>query len=115
MTLPQPVLGSQLPAAERLSAVVTQEVCRDQRLRILQSLLNAQAHLLNEAVLKRVLLAYGHAMSSDLVRTQLCWLEEQGLVDVSRGNGIQVARLSERGHDVATGAVRQPGVASPLE
>lgn len=52
---------------------------QDQRLVILRSLNDTQGEL-NESVLQDCLDAYGHKVSRDKVRGQLCWLEEQQLM-----------------------------------
>ena len=68
---------------------------------------------LNESMLHSVLGLYGHAVSRDQVRTQIRWLEEQGLVTVEDVAGILVARLSGRGEDVANGSAVVDGVKRP--
>ncbi len=86
---------------------------QDQRLVILRSLNDTQGEL-NESVLQDCLDAYGHKVSRDKVRVQLCWLEEQQLVRLEplRG-GFLVAHLTGRGQDVADGRARVPGVKKP--
>ncbi len=88
-------------------------VKEDQRLVILQVLEQDPDYSHNELILKRILQSLGHAMSSDQVRTQLHWLQEQGLLLLSETAGITVARLTERGQDVASGASTVPGIARP--
>lgn len=48
---------------------------------------------------------HGHAVSRDLVRGDLAWLEEQGLV----GRRGDLAQITERGQDVATRDAPWPG------
>ena len=93
--------------------IVAQEIQRDRRLRVLLILTQAPAWLTNESVLKSVLPSMGHSVSSDLLRTELAWLQEQGLVDLMQTGDLYVARLSQRGQDVSRGAVQQPGVSPP--
>lgn len=50
---------------------------------------------------------HGIAMSADLVRVDLDWLAEMGLV---RWNG-EAAQLTERGRDIAMGRAKLPGEA----
>ncbi|EQB9053855.1 ArsR family transcriptional regulator, partial [Vibrio cholerae] len=57
--------------------------------------------------------AYGHKISRDVVRTHLFWLQEQGLVSLRDVGDCQIARLTGRGEDVATGQAVVPGVKRP--
>lgn len=85
----------------------------DQRLLILQVLQQDADYSHNEHVLKRALGAFGHNISSDAVRTQLGWLEEQQLLSINRELGVWVIKLRNRGEDVALGRVQIHGVARP--
>ncbi|WP_241364227.1 VpaChn25_0724 family phage protein, partial [Pseudomonas aeruginosa] len=69
----------------------------------------------NSSVLHAVLSQWGHDPSRDQVKGELRWLEEQQLVkieDVSNG-AVLVAKLTERGADVAAGRARVDGVKRP--
>ena len=85
----------------------------DRRLVILRSLHEDPGYDLNEYVLQSVLEALGHTVSMDRVRSDLAWLEEQGLVSVRDVAGVKVAKLTARGSDVATGRAVVPGVKRP--
>ncbi|MBE3653483.1 VpaChn25_0724 family phage protein [Vibrio vulnificus] len=85
----------------------------DQRLVILRSLYEVNGYEANESVIDVWLDAFGHKVSRDVVRTHLFWLQEQGLVSLRDVCGIQVARLTGRGEDVATGQALVPGVKRP--
>ena len=98
-----------------MPTVLAQEVQYDRRLRVLLALDEMPTGLANEAVLRRVLLAVGHAVSIDLLRTELAWLDEQGLAVLEQSDVLYVARILPRGRDVGRGLVKQPGVASPLD
>ncbi|PWG62845.1 VpaChn25_0724 family phage protein [Spiribacter halobius] len=91
----------------------SEHAARDQRLVILQALEEDAGYSHNEHVLRSVLRAFGHAVSRDALRSQLAWLAEQGLIELEESSGVQVASLTPRGEDVATGAARVPGVARP--
>lgn len=80
---------------------------------ILDALNSDPGYSLNEAVLRAILKDFGFAASHDLLRTELAWLVEQGLLTTSDQGGIIVAKISARGVDVATGCVNVPGVARP--
>ncbi|WP_241085748.1 VpaChn25_0724 family phage protein [Candidatus Vondammii sp. HM_W22] len=88
-------------------------VASDQRLVLLQVLEENVDYAHNETVLQRALEAMGHSISSDRLRTELAWLSEQGLITVENLAGLQVAKLTNRGEDVALGHARVPGIARP--
>ncbi|ARR08655.1 hypothetical protein Vc3S01_A0682 [Vibrio campbellii] len=67
----------------------------------------------NESILDSCLDAYGHKISRDAVRTHLAWLEEQSLITIRTVAECQIATLTGRGEDVATGQARVPGVKRP--
>jgi Fe2+ or Zn2+ uptake regulation protein len=85
----------------------------DQRLVILRSLHEMQGYEANESIVDSCLDAYGHNISRDQVRNHLAWLEEQGLVTLRQVSDCQIARLTGRGEDVATGQATVPGVKRP--
>lgn len=84
----------------------------DRRLVLLRSLLDC-GDSANESVLQTCLQAYGHKVSRDVVRTQLAWLREQGLVRLSDVVGCYVAEITGSGEDVANGLSGVPGVKKP--
>ena len=88
-------------------------VAEDQRLRILQLLDQAEGYDLNIRILGDALSALGHRPSLDKLRSELAWLEEQGLVTTHVVGSIAVATATERGLDVAHGRARIPGVKRP--
>lgn len=89
-------------------------ITADIRLAILQALEQDPDYSHNEHVLGRVLTAVGHAVGGDRLRTELRWLEEQGLVKISTvGEGLMVVRLTGRGSDVGLGRSMVDGVARP--
>ncbi len=86
---------------------------QDQRLVILRSLNEMAGYEANESILDSCLDTYGHKISRDQVRTHLAWLKEQGLISLRDVSGYQVATLTGRGEDVATGQAKVPGVKRP--
>lgn len=84
----------------------------DQRLTILAILRQSAEYTANEHALRDALRAFGHTVSADQLRAHLAWLDEQGCLVLHAGD-IQIALLTLRGEDVATGAARLPGVARP--
>ena len=71
---------------------------------------SANAFLLRDAIGG----IYGHNVSIDVVRTDLAWLTEQGLVTSKSTGEVTLATLTVRGADVAAGRSRVPGVKKPL-
>ena len=85
----------------------------DRRLMILRLLAEAPDYRANTYLLASALSSMGHAVGADRQRTDLAWLDEQGLVARETVGGIAIARLSERGADVAAGRAVTPGVRRP--
>ena len=87
----------------------------DQRLVLLRVLADQVQYMANSSVLTMALNHWGHALSRDQVKTELRWLEEQGLLAIEElaGDAVLLARLTERGVDVAAGRAVVPGVARP--
>lgn len=89
------------------------ELAAEHDRRAILALLSADADYAAPTPLIKVALHQtGTNLSTARLDTELMWLEEQGLVTLVRG-GILVAKLTERGNDVVSGAARVPGVAPP--
>jgi Fe2+ or Zn2+ uptake regulation protein len=88
-------------------------VTADIRLVILKALAENQGYSANESILQEILGLFGHTVTRDRMRTELGWLEEQGLVTVCDAAGIKVARITGRGIEVSTGAARVDGIKRP--
>lgn len=89
-------------------------VMLDARLRLLQLLAVKPAYTGNEVALQSELAGkYGHALGRDRVRTELSWLEDQGLLVLQKPGGIMLATLTSSGLEVSGGIGRNPGVAAP--
>lgn len=86
---------------------------RDVRLVILRVLSEMPEYRANSSVITNVLDQFGHAVTRDQVKTELRWLEEQGLIQLSEVGSVLVATLLERGQDVARGRAKVDGVAKP--
>uniref|UniRef100_UPI000C9D1B3A VpaChn25_0724 family phage protein n=1 Tax=Bowmanella denitrificans TaxID=366582 RepID=UPI000C9D1B3A len=68
----------------------------------------------NDSILDDILESYGHNISRDKVRNHMLWLQEQGLLDVERiGDKTLVAKITQRGMDVARGQCQVEGVKRP--
>ena len=83
------------------------------RLAILSELARAPGYEANHAILRSALADVGLHTSTDTVLAHLTWLDEQGLITVRDIDPFRVARLTERGRDVAEGLSVVPGVAQP--
>ncbi|NHC05904.1 VpaChn25_0724 family phage protein [Azonexus fungiphilus] len=86
---------------------------RDVRLVILRVLSEMPEYRANSSVITNVLDQFGHAVTRDQVKTELRWLEEQGLIQLAEVGSVLVATLLERGQDVARGRAKVDGVAKP--
>lgn len=80
---------------------------------VLDTLKQDPAYTVNEAILRAILKDFGFAVAQDLLRTELAWLAEQGLITTSDQGGIVVAKITNRGLDLANGCTVNPGVARP--
>ena len=84
------------------------------RLAILRALTEVPAHSINDSVLAMEMDRFGLPVTRDQLRTQLGWLEEQGLVRLARPTAeLTVVTLRERGGDVALGRAHVEGVQRP--
>ncbi len=90
-----------------------ERLTEDHRLVVVRVLAEMPASRSNSSVLASALHAWGHAVTRDYLRSQLRWLEEQGLLTVEDMEGVLVVTLNERGHDVATGVARIDGISRP--
>ena len=86
---------------------------RDLRLVLLRTLAEMPGYKGNSSVLANLLAEFGHAVARDQVKTELGWLEEQGLVTLEPVGSVLVATLSGRGQDVADGRAVVDSVAKP--
>lgn len=96
-----------------MSNTYSAHVTEDRRLVILRLLLDSAAYTANEYILQTMTERLGHVVSADLVRTDLAWLQEQGLIKIDQVADVQIAHLLVRGEDVARGRIEVPGVKRP--
>ena len=83
------------------------------RISILKFLSAAQGYTANASLLTDALTHVGVGLTRDQVRSEIGWLEEQGLVTKSEVEGLTVATVTERGLDVVAGRATVPGVKRP--
>lgn len=80
------------------------------RLALLQALEQDPGYSHNENILQMILASVGHDVSADRVRTELRWLEEQGLLAITTVGELLIAKVTQRGVDVALGRSRVDGI-----
>jgi len=88
-------------------------ITKDIRLVILRLLEEDNDFSLNDSILQGGLKLLGHGVSRDKVRTEIAWLEEQGLIKTEQIGSVTVATLTEKGRAVALGESTNPGVKRP--
>lgn len=96
-----------------MSKTFAERLEEDRRLVILRVLAEQNAYTANSSVLVHALNHFGHSVSRDWMRTHLTWLSEQGVVSIDDIGPVLVARLTERGQDVARGHAVVPGISRP--
>ena len=90
-------------------------MAEDRRLSILLCLDRAAGYKSNHFLLTHYLDAiHAHKVSHDVVRSDLAWLAEQGLVTLAQMEDQTTALLTTRGADVANGRAEVPGIKRPL-
>ncbi len=85
----------------------------DMRLAVLRILKQSSGYDANSSVISDGLNMLGHRPSRDKLHIQLAWLAENDLVTTEQVFSVQVAKLTQRGLDVADNKVSVPGVKRP--
>ncbi len=85
----------------------------DRRLQIIVMLAASAGYGASQYLLSHALDKYGHRVSMDVLKSDIAWLEEQGLVETSTADDAVVAKLTQRGLDCAEGRIEVPGVKRP--
>lgn len=86
----------------------------DRRLHILFALENAAGYTINHVLLQTHLDNVAHVVSHDVVRNDLQWLEEQGLVVLTVDGSVTSAKITTRGVDCANDRTVIVGVKRPM-
>lgn len=90
-------------------------MAEDRRLSILLCLEKAAGYRSNHFLLTHYLDAiHAHKVSHDVVRSDLAWLCEQGLITTAEIDDQLTAQLTTRGADVACGRSEVPGIKRPM-
>lgn len=82
----------------------------DRRRAILAALSIAPGYALPHRAVRGQIEAVGYTASLDLLRADIAWLAEMGLVEPLE---LDHARLTDRGLDIALGRAQVPGVRRP--
>ena len=86
---------------------------KDVRLVTLRVLSEMPSYRANSSVVAGLMDQFGHSVTRDQIKTELRWLEEQGMVTIEQAGSVLVATLTERGQDVAEGRAVVDGIARP--
>jgi len=86
---------------------------KDRRLIMLRVLANSPGYSANEYSIEAVLEDLGHVISNDLLRGEIAWLAEQLLITTSQVGGVTIAKITQRGLDIARGKATHPDVQRP--
>ena len=84
------------------------------RLDVLRLLVELAGYEANHRTISAALRTRGHHRAADTQADALHWLARHGLVETRDEAGFVIARLTERGGDVAAGRETVPGVARPM-
>lgn len=93
-----------------MSQLVNKVVTESRRQAILMALSLAARYTQPVTLLRQTVDVIGYVASLDQIIADAAWLQEMGLLEL-KGD---VATLTQRGLDVATGNARTPGVSVPL-
>ena len=77
------------------------------------ALANSPGYSANEYSIEAVLEDMGHPVSHDLLRGEIAWLAEQQLISTSQVGGVTIAKITQRGLDIARGKAMHPDVQRP--
>lgn len=98
----------------KLAKPFAERIAEDRRLMILLLLKASQCYEASAPMIAATLGDLGHVVSQEQLCADFTWLKEQGLI-TSRdiGGVLQLAALTLRGLETATGIVATPGVRRP--
>lgn len=86
---------------------------KHRRLLLLELLSGAGDYKINEMILRQMVGTRLTATSKDLLRSELQWLEEQGLITIEKVEDLWITKVVQRGLDVVSGAAKVPGITKP--
>lgn len=86
----------------------------NQRMIILQVLKGDNDYSMNNGILQKVLVQFGHGVGLEKTNQEILWLEEKGLVSIEKlTDELSVVKLSRKGLEVAQGYSQIEGVERP--
>ncbi|ABE50966.1 VpaChn25_0724 family phage protein [Methylobacillus flagellatus] len=85
----------------------------DRRYLILRALNESKSYRASLILLQAFLESFGQAVSGDVVKGEVAWLEDQGLVRSEKTGQIITVQLLGPGADIAAGRATYPGVRQP--
>jgi len=85
----------------------------NRRLYLLKTLKLSADYRMSDMLLQSALTALGYGASLAVIRGDIAWLEQQGLLSTEAVPGMTLAKLSNEGVDVADGVSHTPGIARP--
>jgi len=85
----------------------------DRRYLILRALNESKGYRASLILLQAFLESFGQSVSGDLIKGEIAWLEDQGLVRADKDGQIVTVQLLGPGADVAAGRSTYPGVRQP--
>lgn len=97
-----------------MTKTYAQVAAEDRRLAILRVLEGSAEYRANLYLIQRMLNSFGHAAPFDVVKSDIAWLAEQGLLVAEEIGGLPIPQINARGLDVANGRSIVPGVARPM-
>lgn len=85
----------------------------NRRLYLLKTLKLSGDYRMSDMLLQAALERIGYGASLAVIRSDLAWLEQLGLLSTETLPGMTIAHLNNEGVDVASVVSRVPGIAHP--
>ncbi len=85
----------------------------DRRLVILRVLYEIRPEEANESILERAIESYGHKPPRHILRMDIGWLQQKGLISVRLTGEYMIAKLAWPGMELVEGRSKVKGVKSP--
>lgn len=85
----------------------------DRRYLVLRALNDSKGYRASLILLQAFLESFGQRVSGDVVKGEVAWLEDQGLVRTARVGQVITVQLLGPGADIAAGRATYPGVRQP--
>jgi hypothetical protein len=78
---------------------------------VMLRLVNGTPRNTNSSVLSMQLNGAGYPNTKDQAKSEIRWLEQQGLLEVEEVESVLIVSITERGEDVANGLAKVDGIA----